>query len=84
MTADPDDIDVFHPVAKEIILRLRANPARSPDTPLLMDLTVQHGRCGTGSGPCDDGGHAAYTGCYDLHRIAEHLAIIPANWRYQT
>jgi hypothetical protein len=40
-------------------------------TGALRDIVTQHARCGTGSGVCDDGGHAGDDGCYVLTRLAE-------------
>lgn len=74
-----EDFEAFHPRAKEILARLDACPERSPDVPVLRDLTAVHGRCGTGTGLCDDGGHAGDGGCYVLERIGAHLGIRP--WR---
>ncbi len=73
--SDLDDFEWFHPLAKAIVERLRLVPERSPDNPVLMDLTVVHGKCGTGTGLCDDGGHAGDDGCFVLTRIASHLGI---------
>jgi hypothetical protein len=75
MKIDPEDYATFHPVAKEVIDRLRANPHRSPDSSVLLDLMWFHGRCGTGSGLCDDGGHAWEDGCLVTVRIGSHLGI---------
>lgn len=69
------DYEWFHLLAQKIMIRIHEVPERSPDNPVLHDLTAAHGRCGTGSGLCDDGGHAGPEGCYVLQRIGAHLGI---------